>query len=160
MPVPTNATTLARRMQRIVRLARLPAADRRALAAATTLLIATRVALWLFPFGAVQRAAARLERRRLPERADPDATKRVIWAVDVASRYIPASKNCLNRALTAKVLLARQGLTTHLRIGVRRGSAGELLAHAWVEAAEGVLVGNMPGLSQYETLHPRDWAGR
>ena len=26
--------------------------------------------------------------------------------------------------------------------------------------AEGVLVGNMPGLSQYETLHPRDWAER
>jgi hypothetical protein len=82
----------------------------------------------------------------------------VVWAVDVASRYIPASKNCLNRALTAKVLLARQGLSTHLRIGVRRGPAGELLAHAWVEAADGILIGNMPGLSRYATLQPRESA--
>lgn len=158
MPDGTGATTPGVWMRRIVRFARLPAADRRLLAAAAALLGATRAALWLFPFGFVQRVAARLERRRLPEPANPDAARRVVWAVEVASRYIPASKNCLNRALTAKVLLARHGLSTQLRIGVRRDSAGDLLAHAWVETADGVLIGNMPGLSSYALLHPRESA--
>ena len=143
-------------MRRIVRFARLPAAERRLLAAAAALLGATRIALWLLPFGGVQRGAARLERRRLPGPTDPDAAKRVVWAVDVASRYSPASQNCLARALTAKVMLARQGLSTQLRIGVRRDSEGELLAHAWVEAPEGILIGNMPSLFRYVPLHPRD----
>jgi len=147
-------------MRRIVRFARLPAADRWLLAAAAALLGATRVGLWLFPFGTVQRVAARLERRRLPENADPNAAQRVVWAVDMASRYIPASKNCLNRALTAKVLLARHGLSSHLRIGVQRDSEGELKAHAWVEAAEGILIGNMPNLSRYAPLQPREGAER
>lgn len=143
-------------MRRIVRFARLPAAEQRLLAAAAALLAVTRIALWLFPFGVVQRAAARLERRRLPRPALPDDAKRVVWAVDVASRYIPASQNCLNRALTAKVLLARRGLSSQLRIGVRRDPAGELLAHAWVEAPEGILIGNIPLLSRYTPLHPRE----
>jgi hypothetical protein len=76
--------------------------------------------------------------------------------VEVASRYIPASNNCLNRALTAKVLFGRQGLSTTLRIGVRRAPTGELRAHAWVEAVDGVLIGDMPDLSRYATLHPRE----
>lgn len=147
-------------MRKIVRFARLPAADRRLLAAAAALLGATRVGLWLFPFGVVQRVAARLEHQRHPRPADPNAARRVVWAVDVASRFIPASQNCLNRALTAKVLLARHGLSTHLRIGVRRDSAGSLLAHAWVEAPEGILIGNMPDLSRYAQLHPRERAER
>jgi hypothetical protein len=134
----------------------LPAADRRLLAAAATLLGATRVALWLFPFGVVQRVAARLERGHLSGNADPAAARRVVWAIDVATRYIPASKNCLNRALTAKVLLARHGLSTDLRIGVRRNPEGELKAHAWVEAAGGILIGNLPELSHYAPLQPRE----
>ena len=116
--------------------------------------------MWLFPFGVVQRVAARLERRRASEHSDPGAARRVVWAVDVASRYIPASKNCLNRALTAKVLLARHGLSTHLRIGVRRNPEGELKAHAWVEAVDGILIGNKLDLSLYAPLPPRDGAAR
>jgi hypothetical protein len=46
-------------MRRIVRFARAPASDRRLLSATA----ATRVGPWLFPFGVVQRVAARLERR-------------------------------------------------------------------------------------------------
>jgi hypothetical protein len=145
-------------MRRIVRFARLPAADRRLLATAAALLCATRVGLWLFPFGLVQRVAARLEQRHSGP-ADPGAARRVVWAVDVASRYV-ASGNCLNRALTAKVLLARHGLSTHLRIGVRRDSVGGLLAHAWVESADGVLIGNLPELSRYAPLHSRESAAR
>lgn len=143
-------------MRRLVRFARLPHADRRLLASAAGLLAAARVGLWLLPFGLVQRVTARLERRRAPAPAEPDAAQRVVWAINLASRYVPASKNCLNRALAAKVLLARRGLSPHLRIGVRRGQDGTLQAHAWVEAADAILIGNKPDLSGYATLHPRD----
>ena len=148
-------------MRRIGKLVRLPAADRRLLASAAALLAGFRLGLWLLPFDVVQRAAGRLERGRRESSHPAEASaQRVAWAVDVASRFIPASHNCLNRALAAKVLLARRGLPVHLRFGVRRAPGGELRAHAWIEGAQGVLVGDLRDLPRYTPLLPLDRTGQ
>ena len=66
---------------------------------------------------------------------------RVVWAVVVASRYVPMS-TCLTQALAAQVLLARRGYSAHLHIGVaKEGAEAKLKAHAWVESDGKVLIG-------------------
>jgi hypothetical protein len=48
------------------------------------------------------------------------------------AEYVPGA-NCLPQALTANVLLRREGHEPVLKIGVARGAQGEFQAHAWVE---------------------------
>lgn len=142
-----------RRLSSFLRLAR---SDRRLLLSAATALAGIRLGLWLLPFESVRRSAAHLGRTRphAAESSGAAASRSVVWAVNVASRYVPASENCLNRALAAQLLLARRGLPARLRFGVRRDDTGRLRAHAWVEGSEGVLIGNLHDLTQYAPLLP------
>jgi len=57
-----------------------------------------------------------------------------------AARNFPIPSTCLERSLTLWWLLARQGITTQLQIGVRK-EGGEFAAHAWVEY-RGVAIGD------------------
>lgn len=59
---------------------------------------------------------------------DPE---RVARLVTLAARHVPGA-HCLPVALVTAWLLARQGLSATLRIGVAR-HAGRLVAHAWLE---------------------------
>jgi hypothetical protein len=158
--------TPGRTARRLVRLARRPASELRLLAAAGALLAGARLALWLLPFSVVQRTAARLERPRAGPPVDPDATRerdaerRVVWAVEAMSRYVPGSRNCLVRALAGKVLLGRRGAPARLRFGVRRDEEGALRAHAWVEGRDRILIGGERGLPRYVPLVPFERAER
>ena len=49
-----------------------------------------------------------------------------------AARYSPIRSTCLERSLALWWLLGRQGISTQLRIGVRKDGA-KFGAHAWVE---------------------------
>ena len=63
-------------------------------------------------------------------------TSRMVLA---AARNSPIPSTCLERSLSLWWLLARQGIATQFRIGVRK-SCEKLTAHAWVER-EGVAIG-------------------
>jgi hypothetical protein len=52
--------------------------------------------------------------------------------VKIASRYHLVAATCLHRSLVLRQLLAREGLPTELRIGVKKDGI-KLRAHAWVE---------------------------
>jgi len=52
--------------------------------------------------------------------------------VAAAARHGPYKAKCLPVALTLAWLLQRQGMTTDLRLGVRKAAA-RLEAHAWIE---------------------------
>ena len=67
-------------------------------------------------------------------------------AVDRARRYHLYPMRCLTRSLVLQWLLARRGVPTTLRIGVRKES-GNLSAHAWIER-NGRPVGEAETLSQ------------
>ena len=80
----------------------------------------TRLARWL---GAV----------RSPQSRDLDEPALARW-VDQRLSDLPRPwrRTCLKRAAVLYYLLRRSGRPVHLHIGVRKGSAGELQAHAWL----------------------------
>jgi hypothetical protein len=62
----------------------------------------------------------------------PACIARTINMVDRAIRWHLYPMTCLRRALVLQRLLARAGLETELKIGVRKVDGG-LQAHAWIE---------------------------
>jgi hypothetical protein len=77
--------------------------------------------------------------------------RRIVWAVQVASRRIPGA-SCLTQALAARVLLAKCGIASQLRIGIARGEQGDFQAHAWLETADGRAVIGGVALERYARL--------
>jgi Transglutaminase-like superfamily len=117
-------------------------------------MLGVRVGLRTMPFPRLRRFVDRLTRGR---RADSDATaaRAVRRAVDRASRTVPGSA-CLAQALTAELLLRRDGCEARLIIGVAvSGTATERLsldAHAWLESGGVVVTGEVEQLGTYSTL--------
>ena len=105
------------------------------------LLSMLNVSLRVRGFGPTQR----LLQKFIPPRKNspPDAvvewcalTSRMVLA---AARNSPVPSTCLERSLSLWWLLARQGIATQFRIGVRK-DGGKFTAHAWVER-EGIAIG-------------------
>lgn len=71
-------------------------------------------------------------------------------AVCAASPYVP-SATCLTQALTLRALLARAGIPSALAIGVARGDASGIAAHAWLEVDGEVVIGE-GGMERYTRL--------
>lgn len=141
-------------MQPLRKFLHLTSSDRRLLISTALLLGAIRLGLRLLPFKVLRRLLGKLAKARsgLQEEANQFSIQRIVWAVTVASRYVPKA-TCLTQALAARVLLARHGHPpTHLRIGVARGEEGRLEGHAWLESQGKVIVGGGEGLSRYTRL--------
>jgi len=134
----------------IARWLRGPAADRRAVVEAAALLPAIRAGLAVLPYRFVERRLQRWARAR-PIAAADDAAERVAWAVGGVSRRVPGM-TCLTRALATHAMLARRGVPATVRLGVRARPAGTraLDAHAWVESGGRVVMGDVPGLADYQ----------
>jgi len=119
-----------------------------AITAARTLAV-TWIGLRTAGFNAVQRRAALAAAPRPhawcgpPPRwsVAPPTVERISWAVRAVSRFIPGASNCLVRALATQTLLGRFGYRSELRIGVRKADDGSLAAHAWLESAGAVVIG-------------------
>lgn len=119
-------------------LLRLPWRERVWLLQIAALLWAVRLGLWLLPFQMVRRIISRCAQPGARVRGLPPA--RVAWAVASASIGVPAA-TCLVQALAAQLLLGRRGCATQLRIGVARGEAGRIEAHAWLEHDDTIVIG-------------------
>ena len=137
-------------MRSLHKFARLPAADRRLLVEAALLLGALRVGLWLLPFRLVRRMADRVSAGVAGDIGQL-SVERIAWAVTAASRYLPGA-TCLPQALAAQALLGRHGYPAVLRIGVARGAAGRLEAHAWIESRGRIVIGGEADLARYTPL--------
>ena len=122
-------------------------ANSRYLAVAWALLVFFRLALAVAPY--------RLVSRILPdsqgEAAPPWAQARARWAI---GRAAPTAfrATCLPQAMATKMLLALQGYSSWIRIGVRRGDNGAIQAHAWVLAGDKVVVGDDERLDSFSIL--------
>jgi hypothetical protein len=75
----------------------------------------------------------------------------VSWAVRAASRFVPGASNCLVRALATQALLSNYGYSSELKIGVRKAANGGLAAHAWLESAGAIVIGEFE-LDRYVPL--------
>jgi hypothetical protein len=130
-------------MQLLGKFLRLTTAERGLLVKAALLLEAIKLGMRLLPFRTVQRlldqAAEAVSVR--PRHADRLSVEKIAWAVETASRRTPGVKTCLAQAMTAQVLLARNGHPSLLRIGVAKGEREQFRAHAWLESQGKVVVG-------------------
>jgi len=139
---------------RLCAFARLPSVDQRLLIQASLLLSVIAVGLRVLPFRILQRFIARLTSAPTPsDIADDRSIDRLVWAVKTTSRYVPGT-TCLVQAMASKVLLARRGYPTRLRIGVTRGEGRTFQAHAWLER-EGVIIFGESDID-YTSLPPLD----
>ena len=128
-------------MQRLCRFWQLAPADRRLLVEAVFRVAVMRLALWCVPF----RVWSAWPEPRLCAPIEPQPkVGRLVWAVNVASRMVPAV-TCLVRALAARWLFANHGYPATVRIGVSRSSENGFAAHAWLEHEGNVLPGSAAG---------------
>lgn len=105
--------------------------DRLLVIKASVLLVGVRMGLWLLSFRDLQRLVGKISQPSSPGKND-DNPDRVAWAVWTASRYIPKA-TCLAQALTTQIMIARQGQSSELIIGVSREGESAMKAHAWLE---------------------------
>ncbi|MFG6099673.1 lasso peptide biosynthesis B2 protein [Leptothoe sp. ISB3NOV94-8A] len=140
-------------MKQLNNLLRLSGVERRVLLYACLLLNGIRLALWLLPFNMVRQRISRLASVWVCHNlTSPVSVGKIVWSVDIASRYTPGGAMCLVRALTTQLLLTRYGYTHQFHIGVAKSENGNLTAHAWIEYKGRVIVGGLHNLSQFKPL--------
>ena len=118
-------------LRRVARVLRLNRQERRLLLEALTLLSAVSPLLKFGP----GKLTGRLIQRASTSAAGPTDAKlasEVAAAVNKAAAHVPTS-TCLARALTGWVMVTRRHEAATVRLGVQRGSAREIAAHAWLE---------------------------
>lgn len=67
--------------------------------------------------------------------------KRFRWAIQVVAKRTPWDSKCLVQALTAQYLINNRGLSSTLYLGVKKESANNLIAHAWLRCGEFYITG-------------------
>jgi hypothetical protein len=105
------------------------------------LALVIRLALWLLPFGVLQRLVRRWGRGTPGHGAARHRPPQVVAeTVRYATRFVPRA-SCLTQALVTQVLLRRAGFAPALRIGLARRAGGAVSAHAWLENEGEVVIG-------------------
>lgn len=139
-------------LKRLTSLARLSAREQWFALRALGTLAGVRVALRLLPFGRLRALIDHVAGAAPvpPAPPDPGVARAVRRAVNRAARTIPGSV-CLAQALTAELLLRRDGQATRVSIGVALDGK-PLAAHAWVESAGVLVTGDIEDMGTYRTL--------
>lgn len=121
------------------------------------LLGAIRLGLWLLEFRILVKIVNKISQ---PNYSIPiphflfstSSLRKIIWGVNVATRYMPGGAKCLARALTTQILMNRSGFSPELCIGVAKAKSGNLEAHAWIKYQGYVVIGHLPDLPRYVQL--------
>ena len=132
-------------MRRLKRLTGLTTTERGLLLRAFFVVGVSRLSLWVLPFAITRRVVA-----RTAGETEGIAVERLVWAVKVASRYLPRA-TCLAQALAAQALLARAGHKSCIEIGVAKDAEHRFEAHAWVSCGDQVVIGG-PDVRRYVPL--------
>ncbi|QPV64359.1 lasso peptide biosynthesis B2 protein [Halosimplex litoreum] len=141
-------------MDRVKRFVSAPPGDKLRLAVASGLLVAIWGGLVVVSFDRLRSVLAGTgDVGSLVVPGTPTAGQ-VVAAVDVADSWVPGTRTCLVRSLTAEVLLRTYGHSFEHRIGVDRDSSDSVRAHSWIEFEGEVLIGDVDNLEEYEPLPP------
>jgi hypothetical protein len=140
-------------MQKLYKLLHISFQTRQLLIDASVILTLVRLGLWLLPFRIWQRLLMKIVRTDgIWHGEDRVSEAKIVWAVEIVSRYQFGSVKCLARALTTQILFAKWGYDAQLHIGVAKSEVGDLEAHAWVESEGKVAIGKVPNLSRFQPL--------
>lgn len=124
--------------------------ERRLLCTSVALLVSCRLLLALSNLDRTRWIVTRLGRVSSPPTRVEDP-ERITWAVRCADAYLPGSNTCLSTAVVGEALLAAHGYHATVRLGVADPRT-EFRAHAWVERAGTVVIGDLPDLDRYRPL--------
>lgn len=140
-------------MSRLIRFAKLPAAEKILFIEAFFFVAATRAGLWLVPFRIFQNNFRGFLSAK-PEAVEPDwpQLERIVRAVKAASRFVPAA-SCLTQALAALFIVKLKGQEAELKIGVAKSAGADFEAHAWLERDGRILIGRVPGHGRFMVLN-------
>jgi hypothetical protein len=119
---------------------------------AMLLILAVRAALYVIPFRILRALADVPQRAR--RRRDDSALAGIAHDVVAAAQFVPGA-TCLTQALTAQILLRREGFEPALEIGVARDPSGQFKAHAWVRCEGIIVVGDFTNGPTYVPMVPR-----
>jgi len=86
---------------------------------------------------------------------DPQRAAEVAAAVEAGFKMLPVAPTCLRRSVTLTRELDRLGLASAIHIGVQ-SIAGEVQAHAWVQAGDLVLNDSVDVADGYVVLAAGD----
>jgi len=112
-------------------------------------LIAVKVGLYLLPFERLRGWMARFD-ELAGKPAEMEEMRAIIEAIErIAQVLAPLQINCLPQALVGHRLLSRKGFNVELKIGVLKHPGDQLVAHAWLEYQERVILGDLRGLEQF-----------
>src|SRR5215469_11130185 len=107
-------------MRALIRFLRLDGTERLLLLKTFAWVWMASVILRLLPFAVVQRLFASRTTRNGRQGRRP--LERILWAIDLANRYVPGT-SCLSLALAGGTMLNREGYPAHLHIGVAKDCA-------------------------------------
>ncbi|NMG05976.1 lasso peptide biosynthesis B2 protein [Brasilonema sp. UFV-L1] len=143
-------------MKQLRKFLKLSGSDRHLLAITLILLGAMRLGLFFLTFRNLLKLLQKIDKQnvRFPfeTHGSQISVGKIVWAVNVGTRYMPGGAKCLARALTTQFLMNRYGYSCELRIGVAKEKGGQLEAHAWIEYQGRVAIGNLPELSRFIPL--------
>ena len=131
-----------------------PARDWWALIRAAALTVLIRAALSIWSLKTVTATLKRIA-RGLPQTGEATLAyrHRAKWAAHAVGQRLLPKRPCLTQALVLQYMLLRRGDDqAELHIGVAKGEAGELLAHAWIERNGRVLIGGASSPWKYRRL--------
>ena len=132
---------------------RLSREEKTLLLRSVALIVPLRIALWVLPSRAVFRLVARWSKRPINGESRGRFTpEQIAWAVNASGGRLLGDGPCLTQALVLLLLFKRRGYPADLRIGVRQDGDGQIRAHAWVESAGSVVIGQVENLSDYKVL--------
>ncbi len=118
---------------------------KKALTQSFLMLSMLRFVLWCVPYRVVRKLIYRTSlkpSRSLRGGREAEAYQwEMVWAIQVAGRYVLGTKPCLPQALAVVWFLRRKGIHSNLNIGVKRDLDHGISAHAWVEKGGVVIVG-------------------
>ncbi|MBE9205426.1 lasso peptide biosynthesis B2 protein [Nostoc sp. LEGE 06077] len=137
-------------MKYLLKTLQLSNSDRQLLLNTFVLLGLVRLGMRLLPFNTLRKL---INKNSKPNpRLKQITLNKIVWAINVSTRYTPGGAKCLARALTCQVLMTRYGYSPELRIGVVKGATGNLEAHAWIETQGQVVIGYLPDLPRFTPL--------
>jgi hypothetical protein len=118
--------------------------DRLLLLEAVFYLTAARLAIASLPF---RHIAPHLGHQILPglvpvpKGPPPEAARRIARAVQIISGRTPWESACLAQGIAGRLMLGRRGLPGWLFLGTRKDEHGDLIAHAWLQSGDQILLG-------------------
>lgn len=130
-----------------------PWADWWLLGQAVFLTVIVRLSLAIWSIRRVVQGLYDRGRRRAqkPNNRDDAYHRRVTWAANAVGYRLLPKRPCLTQALVVQYLLLRRGDdSASLHVGVTKGEDGQLLAHAWVQREDRVIIGGTASPQRYQ----------